>query len=158
MITDYALQFSGAWAAGVWTPQTLVGTGNILSDKSVDVANTIGNQPGDIGVGEHLYVAITIAAAVTGGTSVDFQYVTADDAGLTTNLTVLGSTGAQAVAGLTLGALLSLRIPRNSGTLRRYVGMRYVVVGTNTTGSVISEIVKDINQYTNIYFKSGYSV
>lgn len=91
--------------------------------------------PGDV----ELWVVVTVNTTFTTGTSavLTVTFETADDAGLTTNATVIAtSASAITAANLTQGTqLIALSIP--SALYRRYIGIRYTVgVGTFTAGAV----------------------
>jgi hypothetical protein len=95
--------------------------------------------PTDLGEGNPLHWVVQLGAAVTGGTSVEFQLVTADNAALSSNPVVLVSSGAVAVADLTLNRrVLAVQLPK--ANYKRYLGLRVVRVGTSTTGTVTSFI------------------
>lgn len=112
----------------------------------------------DIGEGEGLYMTFAITTAVTVGTSTKFEVVIADDAALTTNVESVGDSGAILTADLTLGKLIAVPIRPKVGSLgRRYMGARYTVVGTNSTGKVTADIVHDIQDGKKFY-ASGFSV
>lgn len=161
MILDAAMLLSGSVsAAGVMTGQSLVGTGNITSTNTMDIAPLLlgGNQAGDIGIGEDLYFEFGILTAVTGGASVRFQIIQADDAALTTNVQVINQTDDLPVANLGTGALVPLGWdPAQPYTPKRYVGARYVVTGTNTAGTATCGVVKN-QQSRQMSYKSGYLV
>lgn len=161
MILDAALLFSGSVAPNnVLTGQSLVGTGNILSQNTVDIAPLLngGNQAGDFGIGESLNIAFAIGTGVTGGTSIRFQLIQADDAALTTGVQVINQTDDIPVALLTAGTLVPLgwdsAAPYPS---KRYIGCRYVIAGTTTAGTVSAAVVKDL-QFRQQAYKSGYVV
>ena len=159
MITDNNLQLSGSWAAGVWTPQAITAA-STLSTNVVDLASMSPNQPIDLGMGDALEIAIAVAVAPTTPTSVEFQMVTADDAAITTNIQVVVSTQAIVIASLPLGRQIVLHVDRSAPYIaRRYLALRYVVVGTVTTsGSYIAEIVKSVGDLQNTQYKAGYAV
>ena len=143
MITDNNLQLSGSWAAGVWTPQAITAA-STLSTNVVDLASMSPNQPIDLGMGDALEIAM----------------VTADDAAITTNIQVVVSTQAIVIASLPLGRQIVLHVDRSAPYIaRRYLALRYVVVGTVTTsGSYIAEIVKSVGDLQNTQYKAGYAV
>jgi hypothetical protein len=161
MILDAAMLLSGSVsAAGAVTGQSLVGTGNILSANTVDIAPLVlgGNQAGDQGIGEEMYIEFTIPVAVAGGTSVRFQLIQADDAALSTNVQVINQTDDLPIANLGVGALIPLHWdPAQPYTPKRYVGARYVVTGTNTAGAVVAAVTK-VQQTRQMSYKSGYGV
>lgn len=161
MILDAALLLSGAYsAAGVLTGQAANGAGNILSTNTIDIAPLLigGNQPGDIGVGEDLYVNFSVLTAPTVGTNVKFQLIQADDAALTTNVQVINQTDDIPIANLPAGTMVPLGWdPASPYPPKRYVGVRYVNTGAIATFSVVAAIVKNI-QMKQTSYKSGFSV
>lgn len=163
MILDALLLLSGSVAAGtgVLTGQAANGAGSILSTNTIDWAPLTlgGNQAGDLGAGENLFVEFSILTAPTVGTSVEFQLIQADDAALTSNVQVIASTDAYPIASLTIGTIIGLRIsPVSPYTPKRYIGARYVNTGAIATFSVSAAIIKDLQMVKNIYYRSGYSV
>lgn len=163
MILDSALLLSGSVAAatGVLTGQAANGAGNILSTNTVDLASLAlgGNQVSDFGAGEQLLLEFSVLTAPTVGTSVQFQFIQADDAALTTNLQVISQTDAIAIANLPAGAIVALGFdPTAPLAPKRYIGARYVNVGAIATFSVVCAIVKNVQGVKNIYYKSGYAV
>jgi hypothetical protein len=111
----------------------------------------------DIGAGNDLYMYFTIPTAFAGGTSIQFQAVVADDAALSTNVTVVGSSAVIALASLTAGTRIAVRLnPQIASQGRRYLGANYVVVGTMTAGAVTADIADDIAD--NKTYASGFSV
>jgi hypothetical protein len=79
-----------------------------------------------------------VTTAFTGGTSVQAQLISSENANLSSP-TVLASGPVVADADAVAGAeLLDVPMPDVSD---RYLGYRYVTVGTHTTGSVSSHIV-----------------
>lgn len=154
MITDALLQLSGGFSSGVATGQTVTGTNTtVLSTNTVDLGSAR-----DIGKGEEIFVDIETITAASGGTSVQFQFVEADDAALSTNLTVLGQSDAIPVATLVAGARHLLRIPRTEPyAARRYVGLRYALVGAVAAGAYWAAIVKDPSD-KQVNYANGFSV
>ena len=166
MITDANLQLCGSYSNGTWTAQAITAS-NQVSTNSVDTAPLAlgGNQAGDYGIGTALEVAIQATTAPTVATSVEFQLITADDAALTTNVTIITSSGAIPIANLTATApalfkQVVLRWDRASPNApRRYVGLRFVVVGTATSaGSYLAEIVASVGDTANTQYKSGFAI
>ncbi len=163
MILDNALFLSGAVsAAGVLTGQLLTAN-STLSTNTVDLGplSIGGNQVGDLGAGEALEVSISVLAAPTAVTSVQFQLIQADDAALTSNVQVINQTDAFPIASLPIGTLVPLHYDRAAPYApKRYIGVRYVAAGGTTLASmsVTAAVVKGVQDLKNIYFKSGYSV
>ena len=87
-----------------------------------------------------LFCQITEAVTATGAATVDFQLVMADDEALTSNLTVLQTTGAIGKASLIAGYQPRLALP--VGISKRYLGIQYVIAGdTTTAGKVTAGLV-----------------
>ncbi len=115
----------------------------------------------DIGAGNNndIWLVITVNTTFTTGTSATLiaTLETADDAGLTTNATVLATSGAAlGAASLTKGTqLIAVQIP--AALYRRYIGIRYTVgVGTFTAGAVDAYLT--IDPQINRPFKSAFTV
>ena len=162
MILDNFAFLSGAVsAAGALTGQLVVAN-STLSTNTMDLGPlTIGgNQAGDLGSGEPLEVAISILAAPLSATSVQFQLIQADDAAFTTNVEVINQTDAFPIAKLPIGTIVPLHYDRAAPYApRRYIGVRYVSVGTTVTAlSVAAAVVKSVQDMKNIYYKSGFAV
>lgn len=155
MITDNNLVVSGAIsAAGVVSYQNIFANGtSVLSTNTVDLGSAR-----DVGEGEDLFLRCEIGAAVTGGTSVEIQFITADDAALSTNVTVLGTTGPIPVASLTAGArFVADPRPVIGSKGQRYIGARFVNVGNNTTGTAFADFGAEIQDGQKFY-PSGFAV
>lgn len=143
-ILDDALRLSGSWAGGTWTAQNVFASGaSVVSTNVVDTTGGTGAaQSVDLGKGEPLYLEIDVITAFSGGTSAEFQFCSADNTALSTNLTVICSSGAIPIASLTAGKKIYVPIPPvEPRTLRRYVGMNVVNVGANAAGAVLANIV-----------------
>jgi hypothetical protein len=162
-ILDALALFSGSISNGAVTGQTVTGTDTSVVSNSYDTQagltiNT-GGQSVDLGKGEEMDVEIDVTTAFAGGTSVEFQFVSADDGALSTNLTVLGSTGAIPTASVPAGTRITLDVPRcDPRTLRRYVGVRYVLVGAMSAGAVSAGLTANAGDLPQPSFKSGYTV
>jgi hypothetical protein len=134
-------------AAGNVVAQNVFGAATtIVSGSSIDTTGATKQlQSADLGEGQPLYLNVTFINAVVGGTGMDVQVISADDAALTTNVTVLATSGP-------IGKV----DPR---TLRRYVGGQVVSVGTTTAGSVnggIGPFTGDRSKQQN--YQSGYAI
>lgn len=155
MYIDNNLLVSGSVsAAGVVAGQNVFSAGtSVLSTNTIDLL-----QARDIGEGADLYGRFEVTTAAVGGTSIEMQIIAADDAGLSTNVTVLGTTGAVPVASLTLGSRFACAInPRLANKGQRYVGARYVSVGTTTAGAVMGDIGLEIQDGQKFY-PNGFAV
>lgn len=162
MILDALMLLSGSVSAlGVLTGQAVNGAGSILSTNTIDIAPLAlgGNQAGDIGAGEELYVEFSVLTAPTVGTSVTFQLIQADDAALTSNVQIISQTDAFPIASLPIGTIIPLHWdPSAPYAPKRYIGARYVNVGAIATFSVAAAVVKNVQAVKNLYYKSGYAV
>lgn len=142
MIVDQFLRVSTAQAV----------TTTAVSTDTVDLS-----VARDIGAGNDIYMYFTIPTAFAGGTSIQFQAICADNAALSTNATVIGSSAVIPLASLTAGARIAVRInPQVASQGRRYLGANYVVVGTMSAGNVTADIADDIAD--NKTYASGFSV
>ena len=135
-------------AAGV----AIAGTGNLLATDVID----LGVGARDIGNGGALNFYHSLnTAAPAGGTSIEFQVVTSDDATFATGVTVLGSTGAILLADLPINFLTFQPVPRAAGAggkAKRYLTVRAVRVGTFTGATTWSSgITYDITDYRQFY-------
>lgn len=155
MYLDNNLLVSGSVSAtGVVSGQNVFSAGtSVLSTNTIDLL-----QPRDLGEGEDLYGRFEVTTAAAGGTSIEMQIIVADDAALTTNVIVIGTTGAIPVASMTAGARFACAInPRLANKGQRYVGARYVSVGTTTAGAVVGDIGLEVQDGQKFY-PSGYAV
>lgn len=161
MILDAAMLLSGAISAtGVLTGQAVNGAGNILSANTIDNGPLTlgGNQPGDVGMGEDLFVNFSVLSAPTVGTNVRFQIIQADDAALTANVQVINQTDDIPIANLPIGTLVPLGFnSANPYPAKRYIGARYVNTGAIATFSVAAAVVKNVQSRQTSY-KSGFAV
>jgi hypothetical protein len=143
MITDKNLRVS--------TDQAVTTTA--VSSDTIDLS-----VARDIGEGHNLLMNFAMTEAFAGGTSTNFEVIIADNAALSSNVVVVGASGAIATAGLTLGTNVAVRINPLIGSLgKRYIGARYTVSGTNTAGKVTADIVETIQDGKKFY-ASGFSV
>ena len=160
MILDNNAIFSGtvtntAGSAGtVVAGQTVTGTDtSVLSTNTYDLG-----VARDIGKGEPLELVIETTVAASGGTSVQFQLIQADDAALTSNVQVIVQTGATPVATLTLGKQISLHVDRvDPLSAKRYLGVRYVTVGAVSAGAYFAAFVKSIAD-PQVNYPNGFAV
>lgn len=143
MITDKNLRVS--------TDQAVTTTA--VSSDTIDLS-----VARDIGEGKDLYMNFAVTEAFAGGTSTNFEVIIADNAALSSNVVVVGASGATVTADLTLGKNIAVRINPQIGSLgKRYIGARYTVSGTNTAGKVVADIVEAIQDGKKFY-ASGFSV
>jgi hypothetical protein len=155
MYVDAGLLCAGSLSGttNVITGQSVVGTGNINSTNVVDLL-----QNRDIGEGAPFFGRFEVGTAVAGGTSVEMQVIAHDDTGQSTNVTVIGTSGAIPVASLTAGARFAVACnPRIANKGQRYLSQRFVVVGTTTGGVIVGDFGLEIQNGMD-FFPSGFSV
>ena len=143
MITDKLLRVSDAQAV----------TTTAVSTDTVDLS-----VARDIGEGQDLFMNFAVTEAFAGGTSTNFEVIIADNAALSSNVVVIGASGAIVTASLPLGTNVAVRLnPQIASLGKRYLGARYTVSGTNSAGKVTADIVMDI-QDGKKYYASGFAV
>jgi hypothetical protein len=143
MITDALLRVSSAQAV----------TTTAVSTDTIDLS-----VARDIGEGMDLYMNFAVTTAMAGGTSIKFEIIQADNAALSSNVQVIGSSDAVVTASLVAGYNTSVRFnPQVASTGKRYIGARYTVVGTYTSGNITADVVTDIQDGKKFY-ASGFSV
>jgi hypothetical protein len=134
MILDKQTELSNAQA---------ITTGSILSTNTLDLGpvSWAGNSVGDHG-DPHSEVVFNVDTTFVGGTSVEAQLVSADDAALSSNLVVHASSGAILTAALVAGQIFPYK-PILPIDAKRYFGVRYVVVGTFSAGNISARMTSD---------------
>lgn len=143
MITDKLLRVSEDQAV----------TTTAVSTNTVDLS-----VARDMGEGNDLYMNFAITAGFVGGTSTNFEIIVADNAALSSNVTVIGASGAILTAALGVGTNIAVRFnPLIGSTGKRYLGARYTVSGTNSAGTVTADVVETI-QDGKKYYASGFTV
>lgn len=128
---------------------------NLFSDAqaitaSANSSNVIDTLPGGqntksgIGDGQDISLFALVNTSFATLTSLNIQVVSADTADLATNPIVHFDSGAIPVASLTAKARpVALDLPY--GKYRRYVGLKYVVTGSNATaGAITAGLVEDL--------------
>jgi hypothetical protein len=111
----------------------------------------------DIGEGGDLYMNFAVTTALAGGTSVKFEVISSASANLGSP-TVIGSTDAIVTASLVAGYNTAVRInPQIASLGQRYLGARYTISGTYTSGKVTADVVTDIQDGRKFY-PSGVTV
>jgi hypothetical protein len=143
MITDKLLRVS--------TDQAVTTTAVSTDTVDLSVAR-------DMGEGGDLYMNFAMTEDFAGGTSTNFEIIIADNAALSSNVVVIGASGAIVTADLTLGKNVAVRLnPQIASLGKRYLGARYTVSGTNTAGKVVADIVMDVQDGKKFY-ASGFTV
>ena len=143
MITDKLLRVS--------TDQAVTTTAVSTDTVDLSVAR-------DMGEGGDLYMNFAMTEAFAGGTSTNFEVIIADNAALSSNVVVIGASGAIVTASLPLGTNVAVRLnPQIASLGKRYLGARYTVSGTNSAGKVTADIVMDVQDGKKFY-ASGFAV
>lgn len=158
MILDNNLIVSGTVGGTALSPtitgQTVTGASAVLSTNTIDLQNAR-----DIGEGNDLLKArATVITAFTGLTALTIEIIQADDAALSTNVNVFGSSGAIPVASLTAGKLFEIEMNARIGsTGQRYLGLRYTPTGTGTAGAILADFGAEYQDGRKFY-TSGFAV
>lgn len=149
MILDGYLVFDGTIATS-----GLTGVAQFASGATTNSTNIFdlgaGRDLGDGGdsMSGNLTISFLITTAYAGGTSVNFQVQGSTDS---VTWVTYSETGAIAIAGLTAGVRLALKMPSvnpDLGPAPRYLRTAYVNVGANTAGSVLAYLnTPDDNRY-----------
>ena len=133
MILDQQSIFSDAQAITV----------TAISSNVIDMMPSGTQAKTGVGDGQDITLFAQAVAAFAGGTSMQIQLVSADDAALSVNPIVHYDTGAIALASLAARArLIAVDLPY--GKYRRYLGLKYTVVGTMTAGTVLAALIEDL--------------
>lgn len=142
---------------------TLVSNAQAVTASAVS-ANTIDlSQNRDIGAGAEVCFSVTVDENFATATAVEIQVITSAAANLGSP-TVIGSTGALAIAQLTAGRKpIEVRIPRAvllaQPIGQRYLGLNYVVTGSNATaGKFTAAIYSGDFQDVAKNYPIGYSI
>ncbi|MBU3640521.1 Bbp16 family capsid cement protein [Polynucleobacter sp. Fuers-14] len=162
MILDALLTLAGSIVGNTVTPQTVTGTNtNVLSTNVIDLSTggIPSGQVRDIGEGSDIpALRVEVMTAFAGATSVEFQAIQHDDTAQSTNVTVVGSTGAIPVASLVAGARFVAEInPRIASKGQRYLSGRFVIVGAGSAGAIFADIGVEI-QDGQKFLPSGFAV
>lgn len=135
----------------------------LFSDKQVVTTTAVSTNSYDttairrnIGrAGQRVRFVTDTAVTAAGAATVTFEVIQADDAALTTNVTVLASSGPVAKTALGLGTSgFDVSLP---DTTQRYVGARYTVAtGPLTAGSFTAAIVGEGGSGHQRQYGTGY--
>lgn len=133
--------------------QSIVGSSPVVGANVVDLTTAR-----DVGGGKSVPVTFQVASGFSGLVSLECQVIQADDPNLSANVEQLGSTGAIEAARLTAGAAFAVSvIPLINRKARRYWGVRYVPIGSASTGSISARIGGATNG-ARVYGPAGFSV
>ncbi len=113
-------------------------TADAYSDYSIDL-----KAARKVWGGKQLYMIITVDETFATKTSVNFEVVSATSGtDLSAGKIVLAETGDIAIGSLTIGrAPIIIPIGSNVGTEQRYIGMYYLVTGTESGNGKVSAFV-----------------
>ena len=159
MYVDKNLEFSDAQAV----TSTAIST-NVYDLYTTDAAagaNILPSTNINIGTGldELYFVVQTQTAATDSGSDATLTITleTADDAGLSTNATVMWSSGALTFATFSPTGTRLVRVKLPLADYRRYIGVRYTVAsGPLTAGNFDAFFTTSIDSHK--YYKSGFTV
>ncbi len=131
----------GITAAGAVSYQTVTGASAVLSANTVDLL-----QNREMGQGQELFARAQVGTAFAGLTSLTVEVIQADDAALSSNVSVIGSSGAIPVASLTAGARFAVAAnPKIGSKGQRYMGLRFTPAGTGTAGTLFADFGVEID-------------
>ena len=145
MIVDALLAVCGSITGNTVTGAPMYTGATVTSPNVVDLS-----QNRDIGEGQDLYVRCQVTTAFAGVTSTQFQAVVADDAGITTNVTVVGAGPVLTLASgaLAAGQRYAFKLNPNIGSLgRRYFAVQALNVGTGSAGLVYADVGAEIADF-----------
>lgn len=132
--------------------QTVTGASAVLSTNTVDLG-----APRDIAEGEDLYLRTQVGTTFTGLTALTIEFIQADDAALSVNVTSVCSQTIP-VAKLVAGARFALDISPQIGQKgQRYCGARFTPTGTGTAGTLTADIGMEIQDGQKFY-PAGFTV
>lgn len=154
MYVDANLALHGSISGNTVTGANIFGSGvTVLSANTIDLGTARDVFEGD----DHLFARVEVTTAFTGGTSGEFQIITSAAANLSSP-TVIGTSGAIAVASLALGQRLVIQgNPKIASLGQRYLGIQCVNVGVNSAGAVYADIGAEIQDGQKFY-ASGFAV
>ena len=125
------------------------GAATTVSTNSIDLLSANRN----LGRGQQMRAIVTPDEAFAGGTSLEVQLVQSDNADLSSP-DVIASSGTIAEADIPSAApIFDVAMPDNT---KRYIGFRYVTVGTHTAGTVSAHIVSDTDYQPYLPANTGY--
>ena len=158
MFVDAALLVSGTLAGTAIAPsvtgQTVTGASAVLSTNTIDLTTAR-----DVGEGNDLLkLLVEVTTTFTGLTALTIEAIQADDAALSSNVTVIGSSGAIPVANLTAGKRFMAELNARIGsTGQRYLGARFTPTGTGTAGAVVAHFGDQVHDGQK-FVTSGFAV
>ena len=128
-------------------------TATAVSSDAYDLGATTPIRSAGRGTDLRAFFTVNTTATAAGAATVVFELIEADNAALTTNVTVLAASAAIPVANLTAGAVpFDVVLPGNT---RRFIGARYTVAtGPLTAGQVTAGLVLDSDFQR--FYASGY--
>lgn len=152
MYVDASLALCGSITGNTITPANMFASGaTVTSPNVIDLSspNANGSLTRDLGAGnDYAKLRIEIVTAYAGGTSVQFNLVTADDSAISVNVTTIGATNVIPIASATAGARFEVEV--NTRVLskgQRYIALQAVNVGANTAGAIYADLGDGIEDF-----------
>jgi len=113
--------------------QVICNSGSELSENIIDLS-----AARNIAKGKQMYVVIIVDTTFTTATSIDFQLMTHTTTTVSSG-SIMVSTGAIAIASLTANrAPIVLPVGDALGAAKQYVGMYYVLAGSNAGAGAVT--------------------
>lgn len=131
------------------TAQAVTGTAMAISTNVIDLAPVTKSALKDITGGRDMYVRIWVSESFATATSVTFTLESDSTANLATSATTHATTGAIAIANLTAGTFVYIRVPEGR-TFERYLGMRYTIGGSSATAGKVTAVLTSDRPIGNI--------
>lgn len=154
MYQDARLLVSGSISAvdNSITGQTVTGTNTtVVATNVIDLS-----QARDIGAGDEIFARAQVTTAVSGGTSVEVQVITSAASNMSSP-TVIGTSGAIAVASLVAGKRLAIETNPSLGSNgQRYLSLQYVLVGAVAAGVWVGDFGLEVQD--SKAYPSGFTV
>jgi hypothetical protein len=142
MYLDKNLCFSDAQAitSGTANSTNIIDLG--AQGSGVTATGTLKSRIGSNGT-ETAGLVINTKQVFAGGTSVAVELQTADDEAFSVNVTSHGTSAAVATAALTANTKVTCDLKLPVSGCRRFVRLRYVAVGTFTTGTIVAHLAPE---------------
>ena len=126
--------------------QSIIGTAATPSTDTLDLSPLYSGPGGsnvarDLGVGEDLYLQVTVTGVAGTSPTATVQIETADDSGFSSNLATVATYGPVALPAAG-GQVLIAPVP--FGDYRKFLRLKYTLGGTSPAGTFKAALVKGV--------------